>query len=220
MIRVNAAAGELFLDGVIGGDWGDDDPITATALLKKIEPLAGSKLTVRINSVGGSADEGVAIYNLLRRHEGGVDTVNEALAASAASIIFLAGDNRLMTSGSKVMIHRAMTIEIGNAEAMRKKADVLQMYDESMADIYAEHMGIDRDTILDMMSKETWFSADEAVESGLATAKNPSKTKQRAAYAAWFRHPPKDIAESQEEDIKANGRMKLIKARMKMWELG
>ena len=85
-----------------------------------LESLDGGRATVRINSPGGSADEGIAIYNTLKRYAGGVDTINEALAASAASVIFLAGETRTMSAGSRLMIHRALTIEIGNADRMRK----------------------------------------------------------------------------------------------------
>jgi ATP-dependent Clp protease protease subunit len=193
MIVANKAKNELFLDGVIGADW-TGEGITAMAVSDALDSLDGARATVRINSPGGSADEGIAIYNVLKRYQGGIDTVNEALAASAASVVFLAGETRIMSSGSRIMIHRALTIEIGNADRMRKTADVLEAYDKSLVEIYSNYMSDSEESIMALLSAETWYNADNAVSSGLATAKSERKTKAKAAMAAWFKHPPEDIA--------------------------
>lgn len=193
MIVVNKAKNELFVDGVIGADW-TGEGITASAVSDALESLDGNRATVRINSPGGSADEGVAIYNTLKRYSGGIDTVNEALAASAASVIFLAGENRIMSSGSRIMIHRALTIEIGNADRMRKTADVLESYDKSLVEIYSQFMSDSEESIMALLSAETWYNADNAVSSGLATSKESRKSSAKAAMAAWFKNPPEDIA--------------------------
>jgi ATP-dependent Clp protease, protease subunit len=193
MILCKADTNELFLDGIIGADFFGEG-ITAAAVGDALAKLKG-RATVRINSPGGSADEGVAIYNLLNRHAAGVDTHNEALAASAASIVFLAGENRTMERGSKLMIHRAHTIAIGNQADMAKMAEILALYDSDLAAIYAEHMDAEPDAILQMMDAETWFDAEAAIGNGLATAMAPTVRRKTAAAAAWFRHPPKDIFE-------------------------
>jgi ATP-dependent Clp protease protease subunit len=197
MILCKADSGELFLDGIIGADW-TGEGITATAVGDSLKAIKGRAI-VRINSPGGSADEGVAIYNLLKRHPGGVDTHNEALAASAASIIFLAGDKRTMERGSKLMIHRAHTIAIGNSVDMTKMSEVLAMYDTQMADLYAEYMALDSTKVLSMMTDETWFDAADAVASGLATDLSPTVRKKAAAAAAWLKHPPQDLFEEAAE---------------------
>jgi ATP-dependent protease ClpP protease subunit len=197
MILVNASTNELFLDGVVGADW-TGEGITSQGVGEALGKIKG-RAVVRINSPGGSADEGIAIYNLLKRHRGGVDTHNEALAASAASIIFLAGDKRTMERGSKLMIHRAHTIAIGNSVDMTKMSEVLAMYDKEMASLYAEYMSIDEDikeqAVLAMMDSETWFDADDAVRHGLATDLSPTVRKKTAAAAAWIKHPPQDLFE-------------------------
>lgn len=193
MILVKAETNELFLDGIIGSDWMSEG-ITAAAVGDALGKISG-RATLRINSPGGSADEGVAIYNLLRRHAGGVDTHNEALAASAASIVFLAGEKRTMERGSRVMIHCAHCMAIGNRAGMAKMAEVLAVYDASMADIYAEHMGIDAQEVLALMEEETWYDAETAMSAGLATDMAPTVRKKSAKAAAWFKHPPKDLFE-------------------------
>jgi ATP-dependent protease ClpP protease subunit len=197
MILCKADSGELFLDGIIGADW-TGEGITAAAVGDSLKAIKG-RAVVRINSPGGSADEGVAIYNLLKRHAGGVDTHNEALAASAASIIFLAGDKRTMERGSKLMIHRAHTIAIGNSVDMNKMSEVLAMYDTQMADLYAEYMALDSTEVLSMMTDETWFDAADAVGSGLATDLSPTVRRKAAAAAAWLKHPPQDLFEEAAE---------------------
>jgi len=197
MILCKADSGELFLDGIIGADW-TGEGITATAVGDSLKAIKG-RAVVRINSPGGSADEGVAIYNLLKRHPGGVDTHNEALAASAASIIFLAGDKRTMERGSKLMIHRAHTIAIGNSVDMNKMSEVLAMYDTQMADLYAEYMALDSTEVLSMMTDETWFDAADAVGSGLATDLSPTVRRKAAAAAAWLKNPPQDLFEEAAE---------------------
>jgi ATP-dependent protease ClpP protease subunit len=201
MILCKADSGELFLDGIIGADW-TGEGITAAAVGDSLKAIKG-RAVVRINSPGGSADEGVAIYNLLKRHAGGVDTHNEALAASAASIIFLAGDKRTMERGSKLMIHRAHTIAIGNSVDMTKMSEVLAMYDREMASIYFEYMNavddIKEQAVLSMMDAETWFDADDAVRYGLATDLSSTVRKKAAAAAAWLKHPPQDLFEEAAE---------------------
>lgn len=202
MILCKADSGELYLEGVVGGDWGGEG-ITTAAVTSALSHIKG-RATVRINSPGGSADEGVAIYNLLKRHPGGVDTHNEALAASAASIIFLAGEKRTMERGSKLMIHRAHTIAIGNQSEMVKMAEVLSMYDKDMARLYSEHMGVDEDQVLSLMDEETWYDAEDAVAVKLATDMAPTVRKKAAAAAAWIKKPPQDLYEEMavEEEIK------------------
>lgn len=191
MILCKADTSEIFLEGVVGADW-TGEGITTAGVADALKHMKG-RATIRINSPGGSADEGMAIYNLLRRHAGGVDTHNEALAASAASIIFLAGDRRTMERGSKLMIHRAHAISIGNQESMRKMADVLDLYDSDMAKLYAEFMDKPVDEVLSLMNEETWFDADSALGANLATHLSPTVKKKTAAAAAWFKHPPQDL---------------------------
>lgn len=188
-MKVNAKTGEIFIYDVIGQDWFGEG-ITATSVSSALDQLNGARATVRINSPGGAADEGIAIYNALKRYPGGVDTHNDALAASAGSIIFLAGENRTMAAGSRVMIHRALTFAIGNATQLLKTAATLTTYDNSLVEIYSQYM--EEADIMSLLEAETWYTADEAIKAGLATKKD-EQTKERGKMAAWFKNAPSGL---------------------------
>ena len=171
MIEVLNETNEILLTGIVGDGW-DEDPITTKGVSKALKGFGANAVTVRINSPGGAADEGIGIYNLLKNHSGEVTTINDSLAASAASVIFLGGSKRLMGDGSRVMIHRAMGVAFGNSEELRKTLQALESYDASLLDIYSQYLlNDDKAAIEAMLSAETWFGADEAIESGLATAR-------------------------------------------------
>ena len=171
MIEVLNETNEILLTGIVGDGW-DEDPITTKGVSKALKGFGANAVTVRINSPGGAADEGIAIYNLLKNHGGEVTTINDSLAASAASVIFLGGSKRLMGDGSRVMIHRAMGVAFGNSDELRKTLQALESYDASLLDIYSQYLlNDDKAAIEAMLSAETWFGVDEAIESGLATAR-------------------------------------------------
>ena len=170
MIEIHNETNEIILSGVVGDGWGDD-PITKGGVRKALKSFGDGPITVRINSPGGAADEGIDIFNILRDYPGEVTTINDSLAASAASVIFLAGSKRLMNDGSRVMIHRAMSIAFGNQEEIRKTLQALESYDASLLDIYSQYMTEDKASIEAMLSAETWFGVDEAITAGLATAR-------------------------------------------------
>ena len=170
MIEIHNETNEIILSGVVGDGWGDD-PITKGGVRKALKSFCDGPITVRINSPGGAADEGIDIFNILRDYPGEVTTINDSLAASAASVIFLAGSKRLMNDGSRVMIHRAMSIAFGNQEEIRKTLQALESYDASLLDIYSQYLSEDKAAIEAMLSAETWFGVDEAIAAGLATAR-------------------------------------------------
>ena len=170
MIEVLNETNEILLSGIVGDGW-DEDPITTKGVSKALKGFGSNAVTVRVNSPGGAADEGIAIYNLLKNHAGEVTTVNDSLAASAASVIFLGGSSRLMGDGSRVMIHRAMGLAFGNSDELRKTLAALESYDASLLDIYSQYMSEDKAAIEAMLSAETWFGVDDAIAAGLATAR-------------------------------------------------
>lgn len=190
MITVKAETNELYIDGIIGFSWAEDG-VTARDVGTALEGISG-RATVRINSPGGSADEGIAIYNLLKRR-GEVDTHNEALAASAASIIFLAGENRTMERGSRLMIHCSHCVAIGNRKDLAMSLEAMRLTDEAMRDIYEEHTGLSSDEVMALMESESWYDANESKKMGLATAVAPTVKRKMAAAAAWFNNPPADL---------------------------
>ena len=131
--------------------------------------LPTGRVEVRINSPGGDVDAGSAIYQMLRERAD-LSVIVEGIAASAASIVMLASENRTIAETGRVMIHRAWSVVAGNAEELSKYAELLGKIDRTMAGIYGRVMEIDEDEALDLMSDETWYTAAEAVEAGLATA--------------------------------------------------
>ena len=184
MIEILNETNEILLSGIVGDGW-DENPITAKEVGKALKAFGSNAVTVRINSPGGAADEGIAIFNLLKNHSGEVTTVNDSLAASAASVIFLGGTNRLMGDGSRLMIHRAMGLAFGNQDEIRKTLQALESYDRSLVDIYSQFMGSDAKQIETLMANETWFEVDAAIESGLATARYDSGKKKKKMAAQF-----------------------------------
>jgi ATP-dependent Clp protease protease subunit len=170
MIEIRAEANEILLSGIVGDGW-DEDPITEKRVIEAMKPFGSSPITFLINSPGGAADEGISIFQAIRRHKGEVTTINNSLAASAASVIFLAGKNRLMGDGSRIMIHRAMGAPFGNVDEIRKGLAALESYDKSLVEIYSEFLKKDPQEILDLMKAETWYNVDDAIASGLATGR-------------------------------------------------
>lgn len=204
MLKVNAKTGELYIYDTIGQDWLGGG-ITASSVMAALEEIGQeTRVTVRINSPGGVADEGIAIYNALKRHPGGVDTVVDSLAASAASVIALAGEHRLTAKGGRWMIHRALTFAVGNANDMRKAVEILETYDKSIVEIYKEYMDGSDEEILDLMTAETWYTTDTAIEAGLSTGKSESTNDAEPMVAAWFRNPPEALLNKPKAEVKPN----------------
>ena len=173
-IRVDKTSGEIFLYGAIGDYW-TEESFTATDVLKALEKLDGKRAIARINSPGGSVDDGIATFNALKRYKPGVDTVVDGIAASSASFVALAGEKRTTSPGAKWMIHKAWTLAMGNADEMAKTVEALRMYDADIAKIYSQYIkgtngqNITVDEALSMMASETWFTDEASLAAGLST---------------------------------------------------
>ncbi|MBH0121552.1 ATP-dependent Clp protease proteolytic subunit [Rhodococcus sp. CX] len=148
------------------GDWYDG--LDAASVAKQISAIDAKEINVRINSPGGDAFAGIAIYNALRAHTAKVIVVVDGLAASAASVIAMAGDEIVMGTGSQVMIHQPFMYTAGQAADLRADADRLDKMTESLIDVYATRSQSSRDYFREAVEAETWYTADEAVEAGLA----------------------------------------------------
>jgi len=197
---VDRNSGEIFVYDVIGNDMFGEG-ITAEAVMVALDSLGGKRAKIRINSPGGNADEGIAIYNALRRYKWGVDTVVDSLAASAASVIALAGQNRYTAKGGRWMMHRAMGVAFGNAEEISGYIDVLNKYDDSIIEIYSEHIDKPESEIRDMLAAETWFTTDEAIAIGLSTAREATEAI-KPNVANWFKNAPANIYKEAIEGVK------------------
>ncbi|NIZ11079.1 head maturation protease, ClpP-related [Pseudooceanicola sp. HF7] len=183
--------GELLLYGVVGDDfWGDG--FTASEVIGALAEVGrDTDITVRINSGGGYTDDGIAIYNALTSHRGAVAVVVDAIAASAASVIAMAGDTITMRAGALMMIHDPAMMTWGNAGDHEKSTEQLNKLADLMADIYAERSGDDPDDIRSEMKDELWLTGAEAVERGFATDTEAGKAKAVAAfdYRAYAQAP-------------------------------
>ncbi|MGP3917674.1 head maturation protease, ClpP-related [Nonomuraea sp. 10N515B] len=155
---------ELLIFDEVGGWFG----IYADEFVEQLNAVTASRLTVRMNSPGGSVFQGIAIGNALRAHRATVTVRVEALAASIASVIALSGDRLIMAPNSMLMIHDASTGTWGNAAELRKTAETLDKISDNIADAYAAKAGGTRAEWRERMLAETWYNAAEAVEAGLA----------------------------------------------------
>lgn len=160
---------ELYLYDIISGDdwWGG---ISSNSVVQALKDVTGDSLTVRINSPGGDIFEAHAIYNVLRNHPATINVYIDGIAASAASYIAQVGDTVTMASNASMMIHDVLTITVGNeADHLAQAADLGKQSD-IIAKIYADRAGGTLEDWRDAMRAETWYTADEALEAGLATA--------------------------------------------------
>lgn len=161
------------------GYWGT----TAASFAREISALDVEEMQVFLNSPGGDAWDGLAIMNALMRHPAKVTVTVDGLAASAASVIAMAGDVIKMNIGAEMMIHDAWTFAAGSATELEKTAEALHKLSNSYADAYAARAGGTREEWRELMLAETWFSAEEAVEAGLATEWVDAKPVEAAATA-------------------------------------
>jgi ATP-dependent protease ClpP protease subunit len=163
--------GELLLYGDVGDRWGDGSGFTDMEVIEAVTEHGFGPLTARLNSGGGFAHQGVSIYNTLKMH-GNVSIQVDAIAASAASLIAMAGTKITMLTGSMMMIHDPSGLTIGTAKDHMDSAGVLNKIGDLAAKIYAQRTGKPVDEVRAMMLATTWLDAEEAVNAGFATDKD------------------------------------------------
>jgi ATP-dependent Clp protease protease subunit len=154
--------------GVIGQDWYGEG-VTVSRIDAALRSIGDKPVDVYINSPGGDMFEGLAIYNRLREHSQTVTTKVLGLAASAASVIYMAGEKREVASSGFLMIHNCWTVAVGNRHDLRNTADTMEEFDAAMADLYAEGSGQAVADITEMLDDETFIRGKRAVELGFAT---------------------------------------------------
>lgn len=157
----------------IGETWLGDG-VTAKRISAALRSIGDGDVIVNLNSPGGDVFEGIAIYNLLREHKGSVTVRVMGLAASAASVIAMAGDNIEVSRAGFFMIHNVWMVAVGNRNDLRDAADTLDPIDRALADVYAARTGMDAKTIAKMMDKETWIGGSDAVDQGFADGLLPA----------------------------------------------
>ena len=156
-----------------------DNEVTASNLSDQLKQLKDvDEICVYINSYGGEVAEGLAIYNELKRHKAKVKTYCDGFACSIASVIFMAGDERVMNDSSLLMIHNAWTLAEGNAKELRKQADDLEKITQASVVAYKAHSTLSEEKIVELMDNETWILPEEAVEYGFATGIEKTENKK------------------------------------------
>ncbi|CEK29410.1 phage related protease [[Clostridium] sordellii] len=160
-------------------DWREKD-VSSYTLSKQLEELDVSTINVYINSYGGEVAEGLAIYNNLKRHKAKVRTYCDGFACSIASVIFMAGDERIMSSASLLMIHNAWTYTAGNANDLRKEADDLEKITQASINVYMSEVNISEEELKQLLDDETWITPQEAFEKGFATTMINEKKNKNA----------------------------------------
>lgn len=174
--------GELVLYGFVGDNFWDEGFTAQDVLAALAEVGRDTDITVRINSAGGYVYDGVAIYNALMGHKGKVTVVVDAFAGSAASVIAMAGEDRIMRTGSMMMIHDPASVTYGNANDHEAAVGFLNKLGDLMAEIYAERTGDTPEAIREDMRKEIWLTGEEAVARGLATESEKIKAVAFSAF--------------------------------------
>lgn len=183
--EVKADAGTVWLYDFIAAD--DEEAMWLGGVSPKqfMAALADTQgpVTVRVNSPGGSVFGAQAMVTAMRAHGAPITVQVDSVAASAASVIAVAGERLVMAPGAMLMIHKAWSMTVGNSEDHMQTADLLDKIDGQIAAAYAEKSGGDAAHFAGLMAAETWMTAQEAVDAGLADAvldKNTQRPK-----AAW-----------------------------------
>lgn len=168
-VRMKASGGaELYIYSDIGESWWGEG-VTAKMVADELKTIGDvAELDVRINSYGGDVFDGLAIYRQLVDAKPKITTHIDGIAASAASVVAMAGETIQIAAGGQLMIHDAWTIGIGNAEELRAVADRIDMSSQEMAKLYAARTGRTETECRDWMRAETWMTAQEAVDRGFA----------------------------------------------------
>lgn len=218
---------DLYFYGDIVSNWSgaweevDQYPERVRDFLKEHK---GKDLNIYINSGGGSVFAGMAIYNMLKRHNGYKTVYVEGLAGSIASVIAMVGDRIVIPRNSFLMIHKPLVGVFGNANDLRENADLLDKIESAIIDVYGTkiHEGIDLETIKKMVDEETWLNGEEAskffnvevTEENKAVAKIYSEYLENNA-----KEVPKELKQSEEPVILTNYNVDYYKAKLKMLEM-
>lgn len=190
-VRAIAAADEAeillydtIVDSALEAEWWGG--VAPEPFVKALREIDASTIHLRINSPGGSVFAARAMETALREHKARIVVHIDALAASAASFLAMAGDEIIMSKGAMMMIHKAWTWTWGNADDLKATAALLDKIDGTLVETYADRSGASQDDIRAWMAAETWFTAQEAIEAGLADKVAEASTEPAAAaQARW-----------------------------------
>ena len=202
--------------------WGG---VTAADFAKELKSVTAKTINVRINTPGGDVFDGLAIFNGLKAHGAQIHVKVDGIAASIGSIIAMAGHSITMGESAFIMVHNPWAMSIGNAADMREMAAILDKVGGSLADIYAKRAEVSAEQAQAWMDAETWFTAQEAKEAGLADSVQGGDTAKAAnqfdlsGYAKVPKALTEPIPNTQPDEASAR-RAALMRARLKLVERG
>lgn len=179
---------EIIIFDIIGFPFND-----AAELVRTLAGMKQKTITVRINSPGGDVFDAVAIFNALQSHPSKIITRVESLAASAASLIALAGKQVQAYQNAILMLHEPWVYSAGNQYDLREIAEILGKISENMVDIYTGNSNVGKKEIREMMKAETWLNAKEAKEKGFIDTILDGKTAKAQFDLSMFAHVPDGI---------------------------
>lgn len=198
--------GELLIYGEIAGStwWGDE--VTPKQFKEDLDALGDIEtLNVFVNSPGGDVFAGQAIYSILKRYDAQVNVYVDGLAASAASLVAMAGDTIIMPANALMMIHNPWTWGDGNASEFRKLADDLDKVRDSMVTAYESRSALTKDEIIELLDAETWLSAEDCKEYGFCDEIEEAKEVAASLdkkYFARYKNTPKELMGQTPEEVK------------------
>tara|TARA_R110001592_G_scaffold337300_1_gene623632 strand:- start:248913 stop:250886 length:1974 start_codon:yes stop_codon:yes gene_type:complete len=207
MFTVNALAtgAEIYIYGDIGSDWAGES-VSAKGLIEELNAIDSNTITIRINSVGGSVPDGLAIYNALKRHPAKIEVVIDGVAASIASLITAAGDTVSMAENAMFMVHAPWGVVSGNAFQLRESADTLDKWAGAMATSYSAKTGKGLAHAMALLDgQDHFFNPAEALAEGFI-----DHIIEPIAIAAWARIPltaaarfiqPEKLSQTQREEF-------------------
>lgn len=183
-LETNGKEADIYIFGELTSwEWLESD-VSSYTLSKELQGLDADTINVHINSYGGEVAEGLAIYNALRQHKAKVKTYCDGFACSAASVVFMAGDERIMSNASLLMIHNAWCYTAGNANQLRKDADDLEVITQASINAYMNTVGITEAELKELLDAETWVLPGDALEMGFATSIISEPATNKAAASA------------------------------------
>ena len=204
----NDTSADLYIFGdICAWAWPELGEQSGVTIVNQLKALDVDTINVHINSYGGDVAEGLAIYNVLREHKAQIVTICDGFACSAASVVFMAGDRRVMQPASLLMIHNAWTVAMGNAAQLRKTADDIETITQASVEAYKKVATISEEEIKALMDAETWILPKDAVEYGFATEiddDDDDDEPKQSAFGVIMRKLTAPEAALEAQEIKVN----------------
>jgi ATP-dependent Clp protease, protease subunit len=209
--QTNDSADLYFYGDIVSSWWGawDDSDQYPEAIKNFLDGVKGKNLNIYMNSGGGSVFAGLAIYNMLKRHQGYKTAYIDGLAASISSVIPLAADKVVIPSNAFMMIHKPWSWTSGNSNDFRKMADDLDAIEVGLMNVYAENLqdGVDIEVIRQMVQEETWLNGEEAAKYfKVEVAESKEIAACASDYFDKYSKIPEKIAKAQHKPLKPAGK--------------